>query len=87
MPDVLVWEDPELGEVWVTNGSRKVKVDPLVLDGMRMLHEKERKELESEIDKLKSINQQLWMLLTCNFFEHVEKWINSQLSSLYKEEE
>lgn len=87
MSDVLVWEDPVLGEVWVTNGSRKVKVDPLVLEGMRMLHEKEHKELESEIDKLKSINQQLWMLLTCNFFEHVEKWIDSQLSSLHKGEE
>lgn len=87
MSDVLVWEDPELDEVWVTDGSRRVKVDPLVLEGMRMLHEKEYKELESEIDKLKSINQQLWMLLTCNFFEHVEKWINSQLSGLHKEEE
>lgn len=63
MSDVLVWEFPELGEVWVTDGSRKVKVDQLVLDGMRILHEKKCKELESEIDRLKGINQQLRELL------------------------
>ncbi len=47
MSDVVVWEDPELDEVWVTDGSRRVNVDPLVLDGMRMLHEKKCKDYES----------------------------------------
>lgn len=63
MSEVYVWHYPESNEVWVTDGREKVKVEPLVLDGMRMLHDKERRRLEREIDSLRSSNRRLLMLL------------------------
>lgn len=63
MSEVYVWHNPESNEVWVTDGKNKVKVEPLVLEGMRMLHDKERKRFEREIDRLRSSNRRLRMLL------------------------
>ena len=59
MGDVSVWHDNENGEVWVSDGLRKAKADPLVVRGLQQEHERYVRVLEDRISDLEDENARL----------------------------
>ena len=55
MSDIKSWIDKQTGEIWFSDGSREVKADPLVAEGMWTLEKKRTKTLTDEIGRLRKI--------------------------------
>lgn len=55
MSDVKSWIDKQTGDMWFSDGSRDVKADPLVVEGMWTLEKKRTKTLTDEIGRLSKI--------------------------------
>lgn len=55
MSDIKSWIDKQTGEMWFSDGSREVKADPLVADGMWALEKQRTKALTDEIGRLRKL--------------------------------
>lgn len=55
MSNVKSWIDKQTGDMWFSDGSREVKADPLVVEGMWTLEKQRTKTLTDEIGRLSKI--------------------------------